>query len=101
MIGILIFTLIQAGILVFVGIAYLRGKCDELIAGYNTSSPEKKKRYDIQRLRLIVACFLFALAALSFLLLFRNDLAMTIYAFGVTVLSITAVVLGNTWARKR
>ena len=45
-----------AVVLVILGIAYLRGKCDGLIAGYNTSSPEKQKEYDIKRLRLIVAC---------------------------------------------
>ena len=44
-----------AVILILVGIAYLRGKCDGFIAGYNTSSPEKQKEYDIKRLRLIVA----------------------------------------------
>ena len=32
-----------AVILILIGIAYLRGKCDGLIAGYNTSSPEKQK----------------------------------------------------------
>lgn len=56
--------LFLAAILVLVGIAYLRGKCDGFIAGYNTASPEKKKQYDIKRLRLLVACFHFALAAL-------------------------------------
>lgn len=47
-----------AAILVLFGIAYLRGKCDGFIAGYNTSSPEKQKEYDIRRLRLIVAVLL-------------------------------------------
>ncbi|MBR5396226.1 MAG: DUF3784 domain-containing protein [Bacteroidales bacterium] len=69
-----------AVILVLVGIAYLRGKCDGFIAGYNTSSPEKQKEYDIKRLRLIVACFHFALAALFFLYLMKDsDLAATIH----------------------
>ena len=72
-----------AVILVLVGIAYLRGKCDGFIAGYNTSSPEKRKNYDIKRLRLIVACFHFALAVL------------------LAILSVVAVVLANTWAKKR
>ena len=40
-----------AVILILIGIAYLRGKCDGFIAGYNTSSPEKKNKYDIKRLR--------------------------------------------------
>ena len=69
-----------AVILVLIGIAYLRGKCDGFIAGYNTSSPEKQKKYDIKRLRLIVACFHFALAALFFLYLMKDsDLAATIH----------------------
>ena len=88
-------------ILVLVGILYLRGKCDGFIAGYNTSSPEKKKKYDIKRLRLIVACFHFALAGLFFLYLMKNaDLAATIHLSCVVILSVVAVVLANTWAKK-
>ena len=94
-------NLIIAIILVLAGIAYLRGKCDELIAGYNTSSPEKRKQYDIKRLRLVVACFHFALAPLSFLFLMRNDLAMTVFLSCVVVFSVAAVVLANTWAKKK
>ena len=89
-------------ILVLFGIAYLRGKCDGFIAGYNTSSPEKRKEYDIKRLRLIVACFHFALAALFFLYLIKDaDLAATIHISCVVVLSIAVVVLANTWAKKK
>jgi hypothetical protein len=91
-----------AVILVLVGIAYLRGKCDGFIAGYNTSSPEKQREYDIKRLRLIVACFHFALASLFFLYLIKDsDLAATIHISCVVVLSVAAVVLANTWAKKR
>ncbi len=90
-----------AAILVLFGIAYLRGKCDGFIAGYNTSSPEKQKEYDIRRLRLIVACFHFALAALFFLYLMKDsDLAATIHLSSVGVLAIVAVLLANTWAKK-
>ena len=91
-----------AVVLVLLGIAYLRGKCDRLIAGYNTSSPEKQKEYDIKRLRLIVACFHFAIAALFFLYLMKDsDLAATIHLSCVAVLSVAAVSLANTWAKKR
>ena len=91
-----------AVILILVGIAYLRGKCDGLIAGYNTSSPEKQKKYDIKRLRLIVACFHFALAVLFFLYLMKNtDLAATIHLSCVAILAVSAVVLANTWAKKK
>ena len=90
-----------AAILVLFGIAYLRGKCDGFIAGYNTSSPEKQKEYDIKRLRLIVACFHFALAALFFLYLMKDsDLAATIHLSSVGVLAIVAVLLANTWAKR-
>lgn len=91
-----------AVILILVGIAYLRGKCDGFIAGYNTSSPEKQKKYDIKRLRLIVACFHFALAGLFFLYLMKDsDLAATIFLYCVVTIAITAVVLANTWAKKK
>ena len=91
-----------AAILVLFGIAYLRGKCDGFIAGYNTSSPEKQKEYDIRRLRLIVACFHFALAALFFLYLMKDsDLAATIHLSSVGVLAIVAVLLANTWAKNK
>ncbi len=91
-----------AVILVLIGIAYLRGKCDGLIAGYNTSSPEKQKQYPIKRLRLIVACFHFALAALFFLFLMKNaDLAANIFLSCLVILAVAAVVLANTWAKKR
>ena len=97
----IIWEIIIATILVLVGIAYLRGKCDGFIAGYNTSSPEKQKKYDIKRLRLVVACFHFALAPLGFLFLMKDsDLAATIFLSCVAALSVIAVVLANTWAKK-
>ena len=71
----IIWIIVLATITTLFGIGYLRGKCDGFIAGYNTSSPEKQKRYDIKRLRLIVACFHFAIAGLLFLFLMKSDLA--------------------------
>ena len=98
----MIWIIVIAILLVLMGIAYLRGKCDGFIAGYNTSSPEKQKKYDIKRLRLIVACFHFALAGLFFLYLMKNsDLAATIFLYCVVTIAITAVVLANTWAKKK
>ena len=95
------FLIFLAVIPVLIGIAYLRGKCDGFIAGYNTSSPEKQKKYDIKRLRLIVACFHFAIAALFFLYLMKNaELAATIHLSCVVILSVVAVVSANTWAKK-
>lgn len=93
--------LFLAAILVLVGIAYLRGKCDGFIAGYNTASPEKKKQYDIKRLRLLVACFHFALAALFFLFLMGNtNVAAIIFQSCLVVLIVVILALANTWAKK-
>ena len=98
----MVFIVIIAIILVLVGIAYLKGKCDAFIAGYNTSSPEKQKQYDIKRLRLIVACFHFILTALFFLLMINNaKLAETLFLSCVTALAVAAIVLANTWAKKK
>lgn len=98
----MVWIIVLAVLLVLMGTAYLRGKCDGFIAGYNTSSPEKQKKYDIKRLRLIVACFHFALAALFFLYLMKNaDLAAAIHLSCVAILAVIAVVLANTWARKK
>ena len=98
----IIWIVAQAAVLVLVGIAYMRGKCDGFIAGYNTSSPQKQKQYDIRRLRLIVACFHFALAPMGFIFLLKDSaLASNIFIACVTALSVAAVILANTWARKR
>ncbi len=98
----MVWIIVSAVLPVLMGIAYLRGKCDGFIAGYNTSSPEKQKKYDIKLLRLIVACFHFALAALFFLYLMKNaDLAAAIHLSCVAILSVVAIVLANTWAKKK
>ena len=77
----MIWIIVIAVLLVLMGIAYLRGKCDGFIAGYNTSSPEKQKKYDY--------------------LMKDSDLAATINLLCVVVMSIAAVFLANTWAKKR
>lgn len=46
----IIWIIVLATITTLFGIGYLRGKCDGFIAGHNTSSLEKQKRYDIKRL---------------------------------------------------
>ena len=101
MIGQLIITLVIATLLVLTGRATIRGKCDGFIAGYNTLSAEKKKGYDIKRLRLLVAIFLFVEAALMFILLFRSRLAECIFVIGLLLLIVVILTLANTWAKKK
>jgi uncharacterized membrane protein YoaK (UPF0700 family) len=91
-----------ASLLVLMGIVYLRGKADGLIAGYNTASPQDKAKYDIRRLRLVVAIFHFVLGASMLLFLLKNsNLAALIFQLILVVLIIVTLVLANTWAKKK
>ena len=54
----------------------------------------------IHRLRLLLACFHFVLAALFFLFLLKNShLAATLFLSSTAVLSIVTLVLARTWAK--
>ena len=97
----MIWIIVIAILLVLMGILYLRGKADGLIAGFNTASPEQKKKVDIKRLRLLVAIFHFVLAALFFLFMLKDsDLAAIIFLSSVAVLATVIIVLARTWAMK-
>ena len=50
----MIIIIMVAAVVAVVGIVILAGKGDWLIAGYNTSSPEEREKYDIRRLRLLM-----------------------------------------------
>ena len=91
-----------ATLLFLMGTVYLRGKADGLIAGYNTASQQERAKYDIKRLRLLVAVFHYVLGASMFLFLMENsDLAALIFQIILVVLIIVTLVLANTWAKKR
>ena len=47
----MVIAYIIAALLVIMGIIVLLGKGDNLIAGYNTASPEEKAKINIKRLR--------------------------------------------------
>lgn len=93
---------IIAAILALLGIVILIGKGDNLIAGYNTASESEKKQIDIRRLRLVIGSLLVILGILFFLTM-RESSMMSILAFGFagTVFGIIALVLANTWAKKK
>ena len=98
----MIATLIMAPFLTILGIVILRGKGDELIAGYNTASKEEREKYNVKRLRLVVGVVLFVIALASLLFLAEESIAAHL-AFGliVAVAVIVALVLANTWAMKK
>lgn len=87
------------------GIFILSGWGDSLIAGYNTASKEKQQKYDIKRLRLVVALILFIVPVVISIPLFfgREDNSMVhiVTAIVCVVIMIIGVILANTWCKKK
>ena len=92
---------INAAVLVLLGIALLRGKFDNNIAGYSQMSVEKRQRYDIKRLRLVTASFRFTGAVLLFLFLFETAWAPNAFLATLLVLCGIYFVLIQTWVKKK
>ena len=91
----ILLLIISLIVLVF-AIIILTGKGDNLIAGYNTSTEEDKKKYNIKRVRICIGGMLVALSLL--MLLFVDNFVVLIAV--VPSLSILSIVLANTWAKK-
>ena len=94
--------IIIAALLVIMGIIVLLGKGDNLIAGYNTASPEEKAKINIKRLRGLIGVFLIVLAPLMVLTLREETMAATWSFIALaTFLCIVVLILANTWAKKK
>lgn len=92
---------INAAVMVLLGIALLRGKCDDIIAGYSQMSEEKRQRYNIKRLRLVTASYSFTGAVSLFLFLFETDWAPNAFLVATLVLCGIYFVLVQTWVKKK
>lgn len=93
---------IIAAILAILAIIMYAGKGDKLIAGYNTASEEERKEVNIKRLRFLVGTTLLAVAAAAFLLLREdNGLSGLLFCAANMIICITAIILANTWAKKK
>ena len=94
--------IILAIIFVVMAIVILAGKGDWMIAGYNTASKEEKETVNVKRLRLILGILLLIIAPLLFMLGDHSDKTTgLIFAGIVIVLTTVAVILANTWAKKK
>ena len=94
--------IIIAALCAIMGIVVLMGKGDKLIAGYNTASEKEKEKYNIHRLRFVVGVVLLAVAFLMPLLLLKvGNVFKGLFAGIVVILSIAAVILAKTWAKKK
>ena len=98
----MIVQIIIALFLVVLGVIVLTGKGDMLIAGYNTASKEEKEKVNIKRLRLLVGGLIVVIAPLCFILDDTNNVKSGLIFIGiVVVLTLSVVVLANTWAMKK
>jgi CDP-diglyceride synthetase len=94
--------IILAIILVVMAIVILAGKGDWMIAGYNTASKEEKETVNVKRLRLILGILLLSISPLLFMLRDHSDKTTgLIFAGIVIVLTTVAIILANTWAKKK
>ena len=95
-------TIIIAAILAIPGIVILIGKGDNLIAGYNTASESEKKKINVKRLRLVIGSLLVIMGILYFLTMRESSMTSILaFAFTSSVFVIIALVLANTWAKKK
>ncbi|MBR0534599.1 MAG: DUF3784 domain-containing protein [Bacteroidales bacterium] len=95
-------TIIIAAILAIPGIVILIGKGDNLIAGYNTASESEKKEINVKRLRLVIGSLLVIMGILYFLTMRESSMTSILaFAFTSSVFVIIALVLANTWAKKK
>ena len=94
--------IVLAVILVVMAIVILAGKGDWLIACYNTASKEDKETVNVKRLRLIVGLLLLVIAPMLFMLGDHGDKTIgLIFAGIVIVITTVALILANTWAKKK
>ena len=91
--------------LLMVALAFviLKGWGDGLIAGYNTASKEEQEKYNIKRLRIVVAAMiLFVLAMILVAACFDDITGITIDFLPVLIIGVVAgIILANTWCKKK
>ena len=93
-------ALIGAAIIIVLGVIVGIGKGDFLIAGYNTSSKERRERVNIERLRLLVMVLCLAIGVVIFISSFSSH-SEVIATSVVVVLTVVYLVLANTWAKRK
>ncbi len=98
----MIIIILISAVLLIMGIIILIGKGDNLISGYNIATEEEKKLYHVKRLRFLIGGLLVVSAALTFIMMKEPSTANTMsFVASTFVLCIIAVVLANTWAKKK
>ena len=91
-------------IFLILAVIILMGKGDFLIAGYNTASEEKKKRVDIRRLRVLTTAMMVLASYYCFYVATIGQETKTgviIATVLFVIVTITFIVLANTWTKKK
>ena len=104
MIKISIISIIALAFIVM-AVLILSGKGDGMIAGYNTASEEERAQVNVKRLRLVLANVLILTAVaipMPVLMGRQNDVRLHLcMGGGIMVITLVAVILANTWCRKK
>ena len=81
----------------------LKGKGDGLIAGYNTASKEEQEKYNIKRLRIVVAAMiLFVPAMIMVAACFDDITGITLDFLPVLLIGVAVgIILVFTWCKKK
>ena len=91
--------------LLMVALAFviLKGWGDGLIAGYNTASKEEQEKYNIKRLRIVVAAMILFVPAMILVAATFDDITgKTMDFLPVLLIGVVAgIILANTWAKKK
>ena len=88
---------------VALAIVILKGWGDGFIAGYNTARDEERERYNIKRLRKVVAVILLFVTASVWVMAWLDDTtAILLGILPVLMMGIVAgLIIANTWCKKR
>ena len=89
--------------LVALAIFILSGRGDGLIAGYNTASREERQKYNIKRLRAVVAVMILFVTAFVWYMSWLDDTtAILLGALPVLLIGLVAgIIIANTWCKKK
>ena len=89
--------------LVALALFILSGRGDGLIAGYNTASKEERQKYNIKRLRMVVAVMILFVTAFVWYVSWLDDsVAILLGALPVLLIGCAAgIIIANTWCKKK
>ena len=90
-------------VLLLLAVVIAFGKGDFLISGYNTASKEKKAKYNIRRLRLLVSSLLvlITIGLVVAALLGWGEAEREYLLIGIAVLVVIYFILIYTWVKKK